>query len=75
MLDREEVVRKEYNIIKKAFVVVLILCTLLLLFGDYAKDNGNLVEAFVLCVTSVVVVIVYYIGLRRFLRIFKENEE
>lgn len=66
-------VKKELSIIKRASVVTLVLCVFLLSLGKYYQNNDNLLTAFILCVTSVIIVIIYYIGARRFLRIFNDN--
>lgn len=73
MPSSKDKVKKELSIIKKASLIAPVLCAFLILLGIHHRNNGDLLQAFILYVASVVIVILYYIGARRFLRIFNDS--
>lgn len=74
-MEVKDKIRKKYRAVKIASFIAPALCITLLLIGRLARDNGDLVRAFILSVTSVVVVIIYYIALRRFFNFMRKNKD
>ena len=59
----------------KASIVSVILCIALMYMTKVAQYNGDLWRAFVLIVTANVVMIVYLLGIRKYMKEFFQERE